>query len=190
MKIFIIRHGQDMDNAHSILNGRRNKSLTALGRNQAKAVAQRLKRYHIAFIYTSPLKRAFETAQIVAKQLGIQKIIVREDLIERDFGVLTGKTYNEIPQYATKIIHSDGIKYFLEAKGAEVFPSVYKRAGKVLEEIQKMHTSENVLLVTHGDMAMMLQTAYHGWTWKEGLLMPYLDNTGILELSPKKDILL
>ena len=61
--LFIVRHGQDEDNANLTLNGRRDKPLTELGRQQAKTVATKLKNHQIDVIYSSPLKRAFETAQ-------------------------------------------------------------------------------------------------------------------------------
>lgn len=188
-KIFIVRHGQDEDNAKLILNGRRDKPLTDLGRQQAKIVSNKLKDHSIDIIYSSPLKRAFETAQIIAKELGIKDVISYDDIIERDFGILTGKPLADIPKYATKILHTDRVDYFLEAEGAENFSSVYNRGKKVLEGINKKHAGETVLIVAHGDIGKMIRAVFHGWTWEEELKTPYFDNTGILELAEQKDIL-
>jgi broad specificity phosphatase PhoE len=188
-KIFIVRHGQDEDNVRRILNGRRDMPLTQLGREQARIVSNKLKNYDITVIYSSPLKRAFDTARIIADTLGISKLVTSDDLIERDFGVLTGKHKDEIPKYATKIFHTDHIDFFLDTEGAEDYPSTYLRAQKVLKDMQKKHSNENVLIVSHGDIGQMIQAAYHGWTWEKGLSISYFDNTGILELTPEKDIL-
>ncbi len=188
-KIFIVRHGQDEDNAKLILNGRRNKPLTDLGRKQAKIVASKLSSYTIDVIYSSPLKRAFETAEIIARELGLKEVIPYDDIIERDFGILTGKPIADIPKYATKILTTDQVNYFLEAKDAEDFPTLYKHGGKVLENIRKIHPNETVLLVAHGDIGKMIRAVYRGWTWEEGLKTPYFDNTGILELTFEQEML-
>ena len=188
-KIFLVRHGQDEDNANKILNGRRDASLTELGRQQAKAVAAKLEDNNIQIIYSSPLKRAYETARIVAEDLDIDEVVVDEHLIERDFGILTGKPVADIPKYTDKIIVGDRVNYFLEVEGAEDFPSLYKRGQRILEEIQQRHPDNNVLIVTHGDIGKMIRAAYHSWNWEDGLETPYFDNTGVLELTKKEDIL-
>jgi len=188
-KIFLIRHGQDVDNKNGILNGRRDKELTKIGRHQAKTVASKLKNYDIQVIYTSPSKRTHETARIIARELGIKETIVDKSLIERDFGVLTGKPVVDIPKYANKILVADGVNYFLDVEGAENFSVLYVRGKKILEKINRKHKNKNVLIVTHGDIGKMIQAAFHSWKWEGGLRTPYFKNMGILELSHKLDIL-
>ena len=188
-KIFLVRHGQDKDNANGILNGRRDKDLTELGKEQAKTVADKLKDNNIQVIYSSFLKRTFRTAEIIAKELDIDKIIIEEDLIERDFGILTGKPVVDILKYTDKIIKTDKVNYFLKVEGAEDFPTLFQRGRRVLEKVQNKHPDKNVLLVTSGDIGKIIRAAYHNWSWEEGLKAPYFDNTGILELSLEKDVL-
>ena len=189
MKIFLVRHEEDTDNATGILNGRRDTELTELGREQAKTVAKKLTDNNIQVIYASPLKRAYETARIIAQELGIDNVTADERLIEREFGILTGKPAADIPKYAEKTLQTEQVNYFLEVEGAEDFPTLYKRARKILHEVRQRHQNENVLLVTHGDIGKMIRAAYHGWSWESGLKTSYFDNTGILELSEKHDIL-
>lgn len=188
-KIFLVRHGQDEDNANGILNGRRDASLTNLGREQAKIVADKLKDNEIQIIYSSPLKRAHETARIIAREIGLDGVTSDEHLMEREFGILTGKPVTDIPKYSHKTLQTDRVLYFLEAEGAEDFPTLYDRGKKIIEEIIARHQNENVLIVTHGDIGKMIRAAYHGWSWEEGLKTPYFDNTGVLELEVGKDIL-
>ena len=188
-KIFLVRHGQDTDNEAGILNGRRDTQLTDLGGEQAKKIAEKLRDNGIEIIYASPLKRAYETARIIAEELKIDEVIADEHLVEREFGILTGKPVSDIPKYSTKILPAEKINYFLEAEGAEDFPMLLERGRKILSEIRQRHPSQNVLIVTHGDIGKMIRAAYHQWTWEEGLRTPYFDNTGVLELSDKKDIL-
>lgn len=77
----------------------------------------------------------------------------------------------------------------MKVEGAEDFPTLLKRGKKILEEIKQRHPDKNVLIVTHGDIGKMIRAAYHGWTWEEGLKTPYFDNTGVMELSKKQDII-
>lgn len=189
MKIFLVRHGQDTDNATGILNGRRDTELTELGREQAKKVAEKLKDNNVQIIYASPLKRAYETARIIATELGIDEVIADEHLIERDFGVLTGKPVADIPKYTNKVLPTDRVNYFLEVEGAEDFPTLLKRGKKILEEIKQRHPDKNVMIVTHGDIGKMIRAAYHGLTWEDGLKTVYFENTEVLELSEKQDII-
>ena len=104
MAIFLTRHSQDYDNKHKILNGHRDTKLTNLGRWQARQKAYALRKENIQIIYSSPLKRAHETALIISDILKIKNIILEKDLIERDFGILTGKPICDIVKYANKII--------------------------------------------------------------------------------------
>ena len=184
-KIFLVRHGQDEDNANGILNGRRDTPLTELGRQQARTIAEKLKDNDIEVIYASPLKRAYETARIVAETLGVDEVITDEHLMEREFGILTGKLVVDIPKYSSKTIQTDRVLYFIEAKGAEDFPSLYQRGKKILEEISQRHPNKNILIVAHGDIGKMIRAVYHNWTWEEGIKTPYFENTGVLELADR-----
>src|SRR3989344_845302 len=123
--VYLIRHGQDRDNARHILNGHRNQPLTALGKRQVRQTAQKLKTKKISVIYTSPLLRCRQTAAIASKTLGGVPITIEPLLTERDFGVLTGHSSADIKKYAKKIIHSHGINYFINAPKAESFEKTY-----------------------------------------------------------------
>jgi probable phosphoglycerate mutase len=180
-KLFIIRHGQDEDNKNRILNGRRNSHLTLLGKKQAEKIAKLLKKEKIDIILSSPLNRACETANIIGQSKNI-KIIIEDDLIERDFGILTGKPIRDIKRYCKKLLFSNNINYFLDAEGAESFPDLYERAKSLLNKINRHFTNKNILIVTHGDIGKMIQAVFHGWGWKRGLKTPYLGNANVIKL--------
>ena len=183
-----MRHGQDEDNAAGLLNGRRDTSLTELGRKQAQSAAQKLKANNIEIIYSSPLKRAYETARIVAGELGVDEIIADEHLMERDFGILTGKPISDISKYSEKLLKTDRSTYFLEIKGGEDFPSLFERGKKILTEIQDRHSGKNILIVCHGDIGNMIRAAYHNIDWETSLNSFYFDNSQVLKLSEDEDI--
>ena len=181
--IILMRHGQDRDNARGILNGHRDLDLTELGRSQVQLIAEQLRDVSLDVIVTSPLKRAYASAEIVANHLNCVQLVVNNDLIERDFGCLTGKPIAEIPYYASTILTVDGINYFLDAPGAESFPALLNRVRGVLQSLQATYPDQNLLLVTHGDSIKMLRAAYYGWDWEKGLKTPNPDNAGLVRLG-------
>ena len=181
MKIYVARHGQDLDNAQEVLNGRRDQPLTDLGRQQARQAGLSLLQDGIKYIYSSPAKRAVETAKIIGEVIGIKEIKQDEDLWERDFGVLSGKPISEIGKYAKTIIKSETVSYFLDGEGVESFADVYARAQRFLHNISWL--TEPALVVSHGNTSRMLRAAFYGWTWRQGLNTPFLGNGDIIILE-------
>lgn len=181
--LLVVRHGQDEDNASGILNGHRDNPLTELGMEQARTVGRKLKGTPVAMIFSSPLRRASQTAAIIAGEMGRPGEVMKKSLlIERDFGEMTGKPVAEIPIHATSLLVTDRVIYFLEPEHGETFPEVYARAEKIVAEMKQFFPGQTVLLVCHGDIAKMIQAVVKGWTWREGLLAPYVENTAVLEL--------
>lgn len=182
--IHLCRHGQDMDNVNGILNGHRNEPLSELGRAQAAAVADKIKESGVTYsaIYSSPLQRALATASAIGAAVGLP-VEVRDDLIERDFGVLSGKSYADIPKYAgDNLLQGDKVLYFLSVEGCETFDKCYERAQGVLADVDAKHSGQHVLLVCHGDIGKMLQAARAKVNWEDGLRLPYFANTEVIEL--------
>jgi broad specificity phosphatase PhoE len=184
LKIYVARHGQNQDNAEGILNGHRDMPLTAVGLRQAHELADGVKAEGLTFdsVYTSPLLRAKNTAEVVCEGLGIPKPVVLDALIERDFGVMTGKPIADIERLCTPdIIKTDTVTYFLSPEGAETFPMLIERARKMLAEIKEKDGS--ILLVTHGDFGKMLYGAYYGIPWQDMLTLFHFGNAELLVLT-------
>jgi probable phosphoglycerate mutase len=185
--VYISRHGQDEDNAQGILNGRRDKPLTYIGKQQAELVGEKIRKagLHFDAIYTSPLLRTRQTAQIITDECGGPTPHVLENLIERDFGTMTGKLQADITTLcAPNIITTNTIVYFLSPEGAETFPSLIVRAHTLLQEINSKHASGSVLLVTHGDFGKMIYAAYYNLPWEDVLTQFHFGNSELLLLSP------
>jgi len=181
--IYIVRHGQDLDNANKILNGERDEPLTPIGREQVKAAGARLQKKDIEFIYSSPTLRTRQTAEIIAEIIGIDEVKIEPELIERDFGILTGRPIADIPKYSKHIFVGDKINYFLDGEGVESCGDLLIRAKQVLDKIIALHPDNNILLVTHGGTGKMIEAAWYGWTWEHALTTPYFDNADIIELK-------
>lgn len=186
LNIYLSRHGQDEDNAKGILNGRRNKPLSALGLEQAKQLAQFIKEKEILFncVYSSPLIRAYQTAEIVTETLKLAKPIILPELVERDFGVMSGQLIADIKKLcAPDILETETVTYFLKVEEAETFPDLVMRAKKLLALIEEKHADGNILLVGHGDFGKMVYAAYYDIPWQDALRNFHFGNTELVLLT-------
>lgn len=183
--IYLVRHGECVDNVKHILNGHHDTPLTVFGRQQIGLTAKKLVKIKIKAIYSSPLLRAKQSALIMAKVLGFKPkdIVYDLGLIERDYGVLTGQPRKDIPLFSKKILQGDKLEYFLDGRGTEPFSQVYKRAKKVLTKLRLIAKEGSIIVVTHGDFGMMMRAVANGWTWRQGLEAPYWDNAEVIILK-------
>ena len=185
-KIYLVRHGQDQDNSKGILNGQRDTELTEIGLEQAGKLTETIKESNLEVtkIYSSPLKRAFRTAEIVAKALDLEVPEKLDLLIERNFGVMTGQLVKDITEKcAPNILQSDPITYFLEVEGAETFPELIARGKKLLEWLEQNNQAENIMLISHGDIGKMIYAAFYNLDWKDVLLQFHFGNSEVLLLA-------
>lgn len=147
-----MRHGQAMNNVERRLVGRLpNVPLTEDGIRQAQYAAHCIEEMNISRIYTSPMQRAVESAQIVAQHNAIP---VTEDmrLAEVEVGKFAGHTYDEITSVwgniTLRFYQNDSV---LKEIGIETFRDVKERVQDMVRFILENHRDENVLLVTHMD---------------------------------------
>ncbi len=96
MKILLIRHGETDWNIERRLQGREDIPLNERGILQAEGCAGALRGIHADIAVTSPLLRARETCRIIAEAMGCREILVDPDLIERDFGAVSGIPQEDI----------------------------------------------------------------------------------------------
>lgn len=187
LNIYLTRHGQDEDNVKGILNGHRNQKLTDLGEKQAHQLAESIRSSALIFsaVYSSPLQRAKHTAEIICSTLALPKPQISELLIERNFGIMTGRPLVDIELLcAPDLFKTETINYFLSPEGAETFPDLILRSHKLLDEIIARHKEGNILLVTHGDIGKMIYAAYYNLDWQDVLRQFHFGNSDLLILSP------
>ncbi|MCP4354105.1 MAG: histidine phosphatase family protein [Proteobacteria bacterium] len=139
---YIFRHGQTDYNLNKIAQGQLDIELNATGKKQALELANKLKDINLEIICSSPLKRAVQTADIVASELSLG-IEVYDSLKEFNLGKLEGKQLNTMP---SKLMTSD-IKFRFE--GGESREEVHERFFTVLNELKYLDVS-NIGISTHG----------------------------------------
>jgi broad specificity phosphatase PhoE len=161
----IIRHGQSEGNAAKILQGRGEYPLSAKGRAQAADRGRALKSALAGTVpekvlfFSSPQRRARETALIVAEEAGLPGPVFHEDLMEMHLGVWTGKTWDQVKNDDPPL-WADFMAYSWDAvPEAESSAALYRRALRAwgaFRDAVKAHNAGKVIAVTHGGLIQWL----------------------------------
>jgi len=151
MTVFhLLRHGEHGLLGRVLAGRMPGVGLTEKGRAEIAAVADRLAGENIAALYSSPLQRTRESAEIVAERLGLS-VAFRDDLVELDFGEWTGATFDAIradPRWQAWSTQ----RSLAAIPGGESMRQVQRRVVEALIEIGERHIDENVAVVSHGDV--------------------------------------
>ncbi len=155
MKIYLMRHGETKWNKRSKLQGQVDIPLAPKGIEQAEMTSEGMKDIPFDHIFSSPLKRAYKTAQVVRRDRPIE--IVRDDrLKEMSFGTSEGKIIGKIMANPAMVRYQRfrlDPAHFRPAKYGEYFQDVLKTNRRILSRRRLFHLegkAENVLIVAHG----------------------------------------
>ena len=153
MKLRIVRHAESTGNAQGRWQGRDDTLLTDLGREQAAKLRDRFasEGFQPSHIYSSPLSRTLETAQIASSVWDIP-IVQVDDLMETDIGAFTGKTWQDIEEQMPEIARQFAVSRNLELiDGAESYVQRSDRARRIIDLVIGEHTDDDsVLVFSHG----------------------------------------
>ena len=151
----LIRHGQSTANASGVWQGQMDFPLSELGRGQAEEAGMALGGTAISGVYASPLSRAFETAEILARAAGYaDEVIPVAGLTERHGGLLQGHTWAEQeardPEFAEKFLSVPEEKRWAMV-GAETDEEILARFDDAVTMILARHApGERFVVVSHG----------------------------------------
>ena len=151
--LFLVRHGETVDNARQIMQGQTQGCLNERGREQAQQVAQRLANEKIDAIVASDLQRAIQTAEIIAAPHGLP-VITTPLLRERDWGSFTGRF---IPDLKGEVWPDD-----IESEQA-----LLQRAADFLQYMTATYPDKRVVAVGHGIINKAILSVYAGCTMRE-----------------------
>ncbi|MDO8722476.1 MAG: histidine phosphatase family protein [Syntrophales bacterium] len=146
MKLILVRHGETIWNKEHKIQGITDIGLNERGIEQAKKLACSLQKEELDAIITSPLRRAYDTAQAIGKYHDIS-ITVEEDLQELNAGELEGLTWPELDKYPEffgkwKLDHAS-----VAMPNGESLVEVQNRVWPVIQRISE--TFQNALIVSH-----------------------------------------
>ena len=146
--LYLVRHGETVDNANQILQGQTQGQLNENGVKQARELAAKLSDKHIDAFVSSDLRRSIQTCEILAEP-HCMDIVTTPLLRERDWGGFTGMF---IPDIKDKPWPSD-VETIDEMKG---------RAQQFLQWIANNYDGKTVLAVGHGIINKAIQSVYTG----------------------------
>jgi broad specificity phosphatase PhoE len=180
--ILLARHGETDWNREGRFQGHADPPLNSTGRAQAVDLSVALMAEELAAVYSSPLRRALETAEVVAASHGLEPVSV-DDLREVDVGSWSGLTRGEVEerfpeQFARWLDYGQGWE------DGETYEQMGKRALDALLRLAAAHDGERVLAVTHGGPIRAAFAFADGTSHAEARrLGPQIGNTFVAELA-------
>ena len=145
--LYLVRHGETVDNARQIMQGQTQGELNENGIRQAKDFSEVWKDRHLDVVIASDLKRSVDTARIIAEPHRLE-VTTTPLLRERDWGSFTGRF---IPELKGEVWPDD----------IETLENLLSRAGEFIAYVRKTYPGKKVLAVGHGIMNKAIQAVYY-----------------------------
>ena len=165
--LYLIRHGETVDNSNKIMQGQTQGELNEKGINQARMVSKNLTEEHFDAIISSDLKRSYDTASIIAEPHFLT-VVTTPLLRERDWGGFTGRY---IPDLKDEPWPDD----------IESLEMLKSRASEFLDFVRTTFPDQKVVAVCHGIINKAIQSVYYNRPMKDIMPMANVE-VRILEL--------
>jgi broad specificity phosphatase PhoE len=183
---YFIRHGETEWNAAGRLCGRTDVPLSDAGRRQAQLLASRLKPIPFVALYSSPLRRALETASILGRAIG-RDAVADPRLVELSYGAWEGRTYEE-----SKRANPDVYRAWELDPGSVAPPKgesgeqLIERVKPFLADVAQRHSSGNVAVVCHRTVCRLVACHIMGVPLKEYRQRIPMDNAALNILETRE----
>ena len=151
--LYLVRHGETVDNANQIMQGQTQGALNENGIRQAQQLRDEWREKPLDAVIASDLKRSIDTARIIAEPHGLE-VVTTPLLRERDWGDFTGRF---IPDLKNEV-WPDNI---------ETLENLLSRAGEFIAYVKETFPGKKVLAVGHGIINKAIQAVYYGKTMSE-----------------------
>ena len=155
-RIVLIRHGRTEWNRVERFRGRVDLELDEVGIKQAEASAARITEWPISAVYSSPLRRALATAEILAGHLNL-KVKPLPAIIDIDYGKWHGLSPDEASAgysdlYSTWLSNPQEVKF----PGGESLAEVRERCASAVSDLIAQHPKETIVMVSHKVICQVL----------------------------------
>ena len=151
--LYLVRHGETVDNANQIMQGQTQGELNENGLRQARELSESWKDREIDVVLASDLKRSMDTARIIAEPHQLE-VLTTPLLRERDWGGFTGRF---IPSLKGEVWPDD----------IETLENLLSRAGEFITYVKTTFPGKKVLAVGHGIINKAIQAVYYGKSMSE-----------------------
>ena len=183
-RIYLIRHGECAGNREGLFRGRSDFPLNQEGLRQAREVGAALGRVGLRAVYTSPLRRASQTAEAIVAAAGLGEAQPLEAMNNISLGLWEGQPKQRIAElYPLQWRCWLETPETLRLEGGESIEDVRRRAGLALTALAERHVDETVALVSHRAVIKCLLAEVLGlhlpWVWKL-----HLENCGYSVVEP------
>jgi broad specificity phosphatase PhoE len=149
-ELYLVRHGETDWNQQRRIQGLTDIPLNDTGREQARATGRLLARRRWDAVFSSPLRRALETAEIIAEELGLPAPATVDALVERNYGDAEGMNFLDIER---KYPDRGSVP------GQESREEVVARVLPALHELAAAHPDQRLVVVSHGGAIRAVLTA-------------------------------
>jgi broad specificity phosphatase PhoE len=184
---YLVRHGETEWNAENRLCGQSDIPLSEAGRRQAKRLAGRLKSILFERLYSSPLRRAIETANLISEVIGLEPI-VDERLIELDYGEWEGKTLAEIVKNDPKTFRAwNADPSEVAPPGGESGLEAQQRVVPFLDFLAARHRQRDVAVVLHKTVCRLAVCHVLGMSPSEYRRRLTMGNAALNIIQPRDD---
>jgi len=147
--IYLVRHGQTAWNKEEVFRGRTDIPLDETGFKEAELAAEYFRPIHLQAVYSSPLSRAWQTAQKIAQFHALEAQPL-DGIIDMSFGAWEGHSLREVEE-------KDGVRYqqwrdephLVNLPGGETLEEVRVRAMAALDKVVHQHLEQTLVLVSH-----------------------------------------
>ena len=155
-RLVIVRHGRTEWNRVERFRGRVDINLDEVGIKQAEAAARRISEWQVSTIYSSPLRRALATAEIIARSFSLE-VKSLPGIIDINYGGWQGLTPEEAAAkykdlYSAWLNSPDKVKF----PGGESLAEVRERASAAVDDLIAQHPKETIVFVSHKVVCQIL----------------------------------
>lgn len=178
--LYLLRHGQSDANISKRYCGITDVELSPLGVKQAQEASLYFKDINISNIYSSPLKRAYNTAEAVSKATGVQ-IKKEKCLMEVNFGIFENKTWDEmVSKHKSETDNWIKLKHKYKFPMGEGYDDIIKRIASFIDKVE-----DNSVIVSHFGVIQSI-LLYYKIADDESIWDYIISNCDILVLNDKK----
>lgn len=176
-RVLLVRHGATDWNLSKRAQGQADIDLNATGRRQTRELARRLAETEIHGVYSSDMKRALDTAQVIADPRGLE-VHAEAGFREIDQGEWEGLTTEEIRKRWPELWGD--ARHYTERPGGESPAQVRARALAALTDVVRSHPDETVVIVSHGGTIRWLSAEVLGYDDLQSARIRGLGNGGVV----------
>jgi 2,3-bisphosphoglycerate-dependent phosphoglycerate mutase len=169
--LFVFRHAETTDNSRGIFSGWRDPELTLKGLSQAQEIAEQLKREKIDHAFTSHLKRARKTLEIVLEKHSGTPVFTDDRLIERCYGLLQGKSKRKVAKERPEWFAQIHRGYDFPPPEGESLKMVENRTLPFLVQLEEwlQQNPGNVAISCHGNSLRPIRRVFEHLSLKQML---------------------